>query len=178
MPHDINIATFRDHGELEEVYTSTTVRTRDTVFPLFGDAGTQSATEAELQEFGESVGVRPDEAEGPSLALRRPDVEPEEVELTLARGEEMQDDRGREQPEPEEVRRRAAEASADVAGARPTMMGGAGPASAEQRRRSTVKRPARPAERHEERQNGGGYNETSASRSRSCATACPCCHGG
>ena len=59
--------------------TSTTVRTRDTVIPLFGDAGTKSATEVELQEFGESVRVKPDEAEGPSLALRRPDVEPEEV---------------------------------------------------------------------------------------------------
>ena len=71
--------------------------------------------------------VRPDEAEGPSLALHRPNVEPEEVEGNLAPGEEMQDDRGREQPDPEELRKRAAEASADEAGARPTMMGGAGP---------------------------------------------------
>ena len=61
-PHGINIATFRDDGEVEEVFTSTTVRIRDTVFPLFGDAGTKSATEAELQEFGESVRARPDEA--------------------------------------------------------------------------------------------------------------------
>ena len=36
------------------------------------------ATGAELQEFGESVRARPDEAEGPSLALRRPEVEPED----------------------------------------------------------------------------------------------------
>ena len=62
VPHGINIATFGDHGEVEEVFTSTTVRTRDTVFPLFGDAGTKSATVVELQEFGESVRVRPEEA--------------------------------------------------------------------------------------------------------------------
>ena len=130
----------------ESVFTSTIVRTRDTVFPLFGDAGTKSATEPELQEFGESVRARPDEAEGPSLALRRPDVEPEEGEENLAASEEMQVDRGREQPDPEELRRRAAEASADAAGARPTTMGGARPASAEPRRRITVKRPARPEE--------------------------------
>ena len=55
MPHGIKTATFRDDGEVEEVFTSTNVRTRDTVFLLFGDAGTKSATEAELQEFGESV---------------------------------------------------------------------------------------------------------------------------
>ena len=139
MPHGIKIATFRDDGEVEEVVTSTTVRTRDTVFPLFGDAGTKSATEAELQEFGESVRARPDEAEGPSLALRRPVVEPEEGEENFASGEEMQVDRGREQLEPEELRRRAAEASADAAGARPTTMGGAGPASAGPRRRSRGK---------------------------------------
>ena len=59
VPHGIKIATFRDDGEVEEAFTSTTVRTRDTVFPLFGDAGTQPATEAELQEFGESVRARP-----------------------------------------------------------------------------------------------------------------------
>ena len=46
VPHGIKIATFRDYGEVEEVFTSTTARTRDTVFPLFGDAGTRSATEA------------------------------------------------------------------------------------------------------------------------------------
>ena len=63
MPHGIKIATFRGDGEVGEVFTSTTVRTRDTVFPLFGDAGTKSATEAELQEFGESVRARPDEAD-------------------------------------------------------------------------------------------------------------------
>ena len=156
MPHGIKIATFRDDGEVEEVFTSTTVRTRDTVFPLFGVAGTRSATEAEFQEFGESVRVRPNEAEGPSLALRRPDVEPDEGEEKLAAGEEVQVDRGREQPDPEELRRRAVEASADAAGARPTMMGGAGPASAEPRHRITVKRPARPEERREEQQSGGG----------------------
>ena len=107
VPHGIKIATFRDDGEVEEVFTSTTVRTRDTVFPLFGDAGTKSATEAELQEFGESVRATPDEAEGPSLALRRPVVEPEEGEENVAAGEEMQ-----ERTDPEELRRRAAEASA------------------------------------------------------------------
>ena len=103
VPHGIEIATFRDDGEVEELFTSTTVRTRDTVFPLFGDAGRMSATEAELQEFGESVRARPDETEGPSLALRRPVVEPEEGEENLAAGEEMQVDRGREQPDPEEL---------------------------------------------------------------------------
>ena len=121
VPPGIKIATFRDDGEVEEVFTSTTMRYRDTVFPWFGDA------EAELQEFGESARVRSDEVEGPSLALRRPDVEPEGAEGNPARGEEMQDDKGREQPDPEELRRRAAEACADTAGARPTMMGGAGP---------------------------------------------------
>ena len=123
------------------------------MFPLFCDAGTRSAT-AELQEFGESVRARPDEAEGPSLALRRPVVEPEEGEENLAAGEEMQFDRGREQPDPEELRRTAPEASADAAGARPTTMGGAQPASAEPRRTITVKRPARPEERRE--RDGGG----------------------
>ena len=49
-----------------------------------------------------------------------------------------------------------AEASADAAGARPTIMGGVGPASAGTRRRITVKRPARPVERREEQQSGGG----------------------
>ena len=71
--------------------------------------------------------ARPDEAEGPSLALRRPDVEPEEGDENLAAGEEMQVDRSREQPDPKELRRREAEASADSAGARPTTTGGAGP---------------------------------------------------
>ena len=82
MPHGIKISTFPDDGEVEEVFASTNVRTRDTVFLLFVDAGTNSATEAELQEFGESVRVKPDEAEGLSLALRRPEVEPEEAEGT------------------------------------------------------------------------------------------------
>ena len=156
VPHGIEIATFRDDGEVEEVFTGTTVRTRDTVFPLFGDAGTKSATEAELQEFGESVRVIPDEAKGPSLALRRPVVEPEEGEENLAASEEMQVDRGREQPDPKELRRRAAEASADAVGARPTSMGGAVPASAEPRRRIRGNRPVRPEERREEQRDGGG----------------------
>ena len=82
---------------------STTVRTRDTVFPLFGDAGTR--------EFGESVRAR-----SASLALRRPVVGPEEVEENLAAGEEMQVERGREQPDPEELRRRAEQTSADARG--------------------------------------------------------------
>ena len=111
------------------------------------------ATETELREFDESVRVRPDEVDEPSLALRRPAVE---NEGNLAHGEEMQDDRGREQPDPDELRRRAAEASADTAGARPTMVGGVEPASAGTRRRITVKRPARPVERREEQQSGGG----------------------
>ena len=128
----------------------------DTLFPLFGGAGTKPATEAELQEFGESGRARPDEADGPSLALRRPDVEIEEAQGNLAPGEEMQDDRGREQPDLDELRRRAAEASADAAGARPTMMDGARAASEEPRHRITVKRPARPVERREEQQSGGG----------------------
>ena len=129
MPHSIKIATCRDDGEVEEVFTSKTVRTRDTVFPLFGDAVTKPATEEELQEFGESVRARLDEAEGSTLALRRPVVEPEEGEENLAAGEEMLVDRERERPDPEELRRRAAEASAQAAGARPTTMGGAGPPS-------------------------------------------------
>ena len=54
--------------------------------------------------------------------------DPEDEEIPAA-GEEMQVDRGREPPDPEELRRRAAEASADAAGARPTKTGGAGPAS-------------------------------------------------
>ena len=77
--------------------------------------------------------MRPDEVEEPSLALRRSAVGNEETEGNLAHGEEMQDDQGREQPDPDELRRRAAEASADAAGARPTMMGGVGHASAETR---------------------------------------------
>ena len=156
LPHGIKIATFRDDGEVDEVFTSATVRTRDTVFPLFGGAGRKPATETELHEFGESVRARLDEVEEPSLALRRPAVENEETEGNLAHGEEMQDDRGRERPDPDELRRRAAEASADAAGARPTMMGGVGPASAGTRRRITVKRPSRPVDRREEQQSGGG----------------------
>ena len=50
----------------------------------------------------------------------------------------------------------AAEASADAAGARPTTIGGAVPASAEPRRRITVKRRVRPMERREEQRDGGG----------------------
>ena len=41
VSHGINIETFRDDGEVEKLFTSTTVRTRDTVFPLFGSAGAQ-----------------------------------------------------------------------------------------------------------------------------------------
>ena len=123
--------------------------------------------------------ARPDDAEGPSLALRRPDVETEGAEGNLAHGEEVQDNKNREQPDPVELRSQAAEASADANGARPTMKGGAGSASAEPRRRITVKRPARPVERREERQSGRGDDpdrEEPASRSRSRAAACPCRH--
>ena len=45
VPHGIKIATFRNDGEVEEVFTSTTVRTRDTVFSLFSGAGMKPATE-------------------------------------------------------------------------------------------------------------------------------------
>ena len=48
-----------DDGEVEEVFTSTTVRTRDAVFPLLGHAGTKPATEAELERDRE----RPDPEE-------------------------------------------------------------------------------------------------------------------
>ena len=59
VPHGTKVATFCDDGEVEEVFTSETVRSCDTVFPSFGGAGTKSATEAELQECGESVRMRP-----------------------------------------------------------------------------------------------------------------------
>ena len=36
VPHSIKIGTFGDDGEVEEVLATTTVRTRDTVLPLFG----------------------------------------------------------------------------------------------------------------------------------------------
>ena len=81
---------------------------------------------------------------------------PKKWEGTLAPSEEMQDDRGREQSDLSSCEDEPRQASADAAGARPTMMGGAGPASAEPRRRIKVKRLARPAERRGERQNGGG----------------------
>ena len=45
------------------MFTSTTVRTRGTVFPLFSGAGMKPATETKLREFGEGVRVRPDEVE-------------------------------------------------------------------------------------------------------------------
>ena len=128
--------------------TSTIVWARDRC-ALCSAMLAKSATEAELQEFGDSVRARPDDAEGPSLALRRPDVESEGAE-------EIQVDRGREQPGPEELRRRAAEASAGTAGARPTTMSGAGPTSAGPRRRIPVKRAACPEEKREERRDGGG----------------------
>ena len=146
------LQTFRDDGEVEEVFKSTTVRTRDTVFPLFGDAG--SATEAELQEFGESMRARPDEAEGPSLALRRPAVEPEEV------------DRGREQPDLEELQRRAAEASADAAGARTTTMGVEGARQRGATTQNQGKRLVCPEQRREEQRDGGGDDPDREERQR------------
>ena len=85
--HGIKIATLRNDGEVEEVFTSTTVRTRDEVFPMFGGAGTKPATEAQLQEFGEGLGAKPDEVEIPSLALRRPDAGFEAVAGNLAPAE-------------------------------------------------------------------------------------------
>ena len=107
--------------------TTTTVRTRDAVYPLFGNAGTKQATEAE---------GGPDEAQGPSHLARQ-------CKMTQV-----------ENKASEELRRRDGEASADAAGARPTM-GGTGSASAAARRRSTGKGPAGPVERREERQSGG-----------------------
>ena len=148
MPHGIKIATFRDGGEVEEVFTSTTVRTRDTVFPLFGDAGTMSASEVELQEFGESVRARPDEAELSVAQLSNPQKRKGTSENKRSNGEPRR-------------RRRSRSTSHDD--------GRRGAASAEPRGRITVKRPARSAERREERQSG--VDENSASRSRSCATA-------
>ena len=106
------MSTFRGDGEVEEVITRTTVRTRDTVFPLFGGAGTKSATDAELQVFGESVRedeVAKTESCSPSRRCRdrRSGKEPRtwrgNAKLTC-----------REHTDPEELRRRAAEASADV----------------------------------------------------------------
>ena len=152
MAHGIKIATFRDDEEVEEVFTSTTVRTRDTRFPLFGGAGTKPATETELQEFGDGVGARPDETKRPSHALHHPDVAFEEAEGILAPGGEMKRRQWSRRSDPEELRRRA---SATAAGARPTTMGGAGSASADPLRRITVKSPARPEKRRVEQQKGG-----------------------
>ena len=157
----LKIATFRDDGEVEEVFTSTTVRTRDTVFPLFGGAGTKPATEAELQEFGESVRVRvrPGEVEGPSLALRHPDVEIEEAEGNLGKMAEVENNPSLKSCE-DEPRRPV-----------PTQ-------PEEPRRRITVKRPARPVEWREEQQSGGGDDPSRKNRQRdlseSLAQLCSC----
>ena len=63
------------------MFTSTTVRTRDTVFPLFGSVGIRSATEAQLNDFGDVGGAR---RAKPSLAIRRPAVESEVEERNAA----------------------------------------------------------------------------------------------
>ena len=90
--------------------------------------------------------VRPDEAEGPSLVLCRPVVDPaRKCQTTEVDSNPIlkscEDEPRRPVPtQPEHV---------------PTMMGGAGYASAEPRRRITVRRPARPVERCEEQQSGG-----------------------
>ena len=42
VPHGIKIAISRYNGEVEEVFASTTVRILDTLFLLFGGAGTKS----------------------------------------------------------------------------------------------------------------------------------------
>ena len=102
VPHGIKAATFRYDREVEELFTSTTVRTRDTVFLLFVGAGTN---------YGESARAKPDEAQRPSVAFRRPDVESEEAEGSLAPSEEMHDDSGRDRPLPGVLRRRDAEAT-------------------------------------------------------------------
>ena len=166
VPHGIKIATFRDDGEFEEVFTSTTVRTRDTVFPLFGGAGTKPVTEAEKQKFGECLRERSDDIDG--LGLRHPDG-------NLAHGQEIQDYKGREQPDPEELRRRTAGASANAAKARPTMMGGAASASAEPQRRISAKTSASSGE---EQQRGGGNDpnreEPQVRRQRVARALCSC----
>ena len=54
------------------MFTITTVRTRGSVHFVRHEAGNWCR---ELHEFGESVRARPDEVEGPSLALRRPNIE-------------------------------------------------------------------------------------------------------
>ena len=48
VPRGINIAPSSDDGAIEEVFTSTTVGSRVTVFLLFRGAGMRSATEAKL----------------------------------------------------------------------------------------------------------------------------------
>ena len=105
VPHGIKIATFRDDGEVEEVFTSTTVRTRGTVFPLFSGAGMKPATETELQEFGESVRVRPDDVEEPVLLSVAQLLKTKKRKGTPRTWRGNADDRGREQPDPEELRR-------------------------------------------------------------------------
>ena len=93
---------------------------------LFGGAGTKPATEAEFQEFGESVRARPDEVEGRSLALRRTDVEIEEVEGNLA-----PDKYKTTEVENNPILQSCEDEPRRAPGARPTMMGCAGPASAD-----------------------------------------------
>ena len=69
VPRGINIATSSDDGEIEEVCTSTTVGSRDTVFLLFGGAGMRSATEAKLQESRDMTRMEPGEPDRPRRAL-------------------------------------------------------------------------------------------------------------
>ena len=80
-----------DDGEIEEVFTSTTVGSRDTVFLLFRGAGMRSATEAKLQEFGDMTRMEPGEPDRPRRALWRPVVESEVRHETAAPAEEVHD---------------------------------------------------------------------------------------
>ena len=91
VPRGINIATSSDDGEIEEVFTSTTVGSRDTVFLLFRGAGMRSATEAKLQEFGDMTRMEPGEPDRPRRALWRPVVESEVRDETAAPVEEVHD---------------------------------------------------------------------------------------
>ena len=90
MPHGINIATFRDDGEIEEVFTSTTVRTRDTVFHEFGGAGMRAATEAEPPRVRRRGRSQKNQT-GQRLLLQRPVVESEVRDENGAPAEEVHD---------------------------------------------------------------------------------------
>ena len=143
---------FSVDGEVEEVFTSTTLRTHDTVFLLFGSAGTKLAIEAKLQEFGENV----EEAEG-NLILGEEMQDDERSRTTRSRGVAKTSRRGQ--------CRRSRSTSHDDGRRGLRQRGAAAPNDIEkgQRVQWTGARTA---------------NETSASRSRSCAVASPSRHDG